>query len=169
MMPRQSVLLKILLPLIMLVTIVMLLRSPGKSAPDNSPSRTVAALTPQELRDLGIDGDTPADTVATLVGQMKQYRRELQTLQNNTESQQASEKRLKAQQQNQASQLRDEMRKQQDELRGEWLKSQQNLLDKLDHLGDKHGDDIPPGLGLTPGELPAGVQQEVRWLEPLNR
>lgn len=168
MMPRQSVLLKILLPLIMLVTIVMLLRSPGKSAPDKSPSRTVAALTPQELRDLGIDGDTPADTVATLVGQMKQYRRELQTLQNNTESQQASEKRLKAQQQNQASQLRDEMRKQQDELRGEWLKSQQNLLDKLDHLGDKHGDDIPPRLGLTPGELPAGVQQEVRWLEPLD-
>lgn len=168
MMSRQSVLLKILLPLIMLVTIVMLLRSPGKSAPDKTPSRTVAALTPQELRDLGIDGDTPADTVATLVGQMKQYRRELQTLQNNTESQQASEKRLKAQQQNQASQLRDEIRKQQDELRDEWLKSQQNLLAKLDQLGDKHSDDIPPGLGLTSGELPAGVQQEVRWLEPLD-
>lgn len=168
MMPRQNVILKILLPLIVLVTIVVLLRSPGKSAPDKTPSRTVAALTPQELRDLGIDGDTPADTVATLVGQMKQYRRELQTLQNNTESQQASEKRLKAQQQNQASQLRDEIRKQQDALRNEWLKSQQNLLAKLDQLGDKHSDDIPPGLGLTSGELPAGVQQEVRWLEPLD-
>ncbi|MEL4013985.1 TIGR03752 family integrating conjugative element protein [Dryocola clanedunensis] len=168
MMPRQNVILKILLPLIVLVTIVVLLRSPGKSAPDKTPSRTVAALTPQELRDLGIDGDTPADTVATLVGQMKQYRRELQTLQNSTESQQASEKRLKAQQQSQASQLRDEIRKQQDALRNEWLKSQQNLLAKLDQLGDKHSDDIPPGLGLTSGELPAGVQQEVRWLEPLD-
>lgn len=168
MMPRQSILLKILLPLIVLVTSVMLLRSPGKRAPEASPSRTVAALTPQELRDLGIDGDTPADTVATLVGQMKQYRRELQSIENNTETQQASEKRLKAQQQNQASQLREEMRRQQDALRNEWLKSQQNLLSKLDHISDKRSDDIPPGLGLTPGELPAGVQQEVRWLEPLD-
>lgn len=168
MMPRQSMLLRILLPLVILATVWLLFRPQSKGTQDKTPSRTVAALTPQELRDLGIDGDTPADTVATLVGQMKQYRRELQTLQNNTESQQASEKRLKAQQQNQASQLRDEIRKQQDALRNEWLKSQQNLLDKLDQLGDKHSDNIPPGLGLTSGELPAGVQQEVRWLEPLD-
>jgi hypothetical protein len=161
-------LLKILLPLIVLATTLMLLRSPGKSTPDKTPSRTVATLTPQELRDLGIDGDTPADTVATLVGQMKQYRRDLQTMQSSTENQQASEKRLKAQQQNQASQLRDEMRKQQDGLRSEWLKSQQNILDKLDRLSDKRTDDTPSGLGLTPGQLPAGVQQEIRWLEPLD-
>jgi integrating conjugative element protein (TIGR03752 family) len=32
----------------------------------------------------------------------------------------------------------------------------------------KRPDDIPPGLGLTPGELPADVQPDIRWLEPLD-
>ena len=105
MMPRQSLLLKILLPVVVLLTLWLLL--PGQqNIAEKSPSRSVAALTPQELRDLGIDGDTPADTVATLVGQMKQYRRELQTIQNDNESQQDREKRLKAQQATLVSELR---------------------------------------------------------------
>lgn len=117
MMPRQSLLLKILLPVIVLVTVWLLLRPASKNTTEKSPSRTVAALTPQELRDLGIDGDTPADTVATLVGQMKQYRRELQSIQSDNESQQAREKRLKAQQATLVSELRGDMRKQQDQMR----------------------------------------------------
>ncbi|QJT79297.1 TIGR03752 family integrating conjugative element protein [Kosakonia sp. MUSA4] len=166
--PRQSILLKILLPLIVFITLWLILRPTARNITDQSPSRTVAALTPQELRDLGIDGDTPADTVATLVGQMKQYRRELQSIQSNNESQQAREKQLKAQQNTLASQLRDDMRKQQDQMRDELLKSQQGLLDKLDRVAQKHPGDIPPGLGLAPGEQPAGVQPETRWLEPLD-
>ncbi|HCM1989775.1 TPA: TIGR03752 family integrating conjugative element protein [Salmonella enterica subsp. salamae serovar 30:m,t:-] len=168
MMPRQSLLLKILLPLVVLATIWLLLRPAGKSAPDKSPARSVAALTPQELRDLGIDGDTPADTVATLVGQMKQYRRELQVIQNDSENQQTREKRLKAQQATLAAQLREDMRRQQDQLRSELLKSQRSLLDKLDQLSLPTAGDTPPGLGLTPGALPADVQPEMRWLEPLD-
>lgn len=168
MMPRQSLLLKILLPVIVLVTVWLLLRPASKNTTEKSPSRSVAALTPQELRDLGIDGDTPADTVATLVGQMKQYRRELQTIQHDNESQQAREKRLKAQQATLVSELRGDMRRQQDQMRDELLKSQRGLLDKLDRLIAKRPDDIPPGLGLTPGELPADVQPDIRWLEPLD-
>lgn len=168
MMPRQSILLKILLPVIMLVTVWLLLRPASKNTQETSPSRTVAALTPQELRDLGIDGDTPADTVATLVGQMKQYRRELQGIQSDNESQQAREKRLKAQQATLVSELRGDMRRQQDQMRDELLKSQRGLLDKLDRLIAKRPDDLPPGLGLTPGELPADVQPDIRWLEPLD-
>jgi len=168
MMPRQSILLKMLLPLVVLITAWLLLRSPVKNSPDGSSARTVATLSPQELRELGIDGDTPADTVATLVGQMKQYRHELQAIQSRTEDQQTREKRLKAQQQSQASQLREDVRQQQDALRSELLKSQQSLLDKLDHLTSKKMNDVPPGFGLTPGELPAGVQPEIRWMEPLD-
>ncbi|MDH8335314.1 TIGR03752 family integrating conjugative element protein, partial [Klebsiella pneumoniae] len=95
-----------------------------------------------------------ADTIATLVGQMKQYRRELQSIQSDNESQQAREKRLKAQQATLASELRGDMRRQQDQMRDGLLKSQRGLLDKLDRLMAKRPDDIPPGLGLTPGELP---------------
>lgn len=124
MMPRQSLLLKILLPLIVFLTVWLLLRPASKNTTERSPSRSVAALTPEELRELGIDGDTPADTVATLVGQMKQYRRELQSIQSDNESQQAREKRLKAQQTTLVSELRGDMRRQQDQMRDELLKSQ---------------------------------------------
>lgn len=86
----------------------------------------MAALTPQELRELGIDGDTPADTIATLVGQMKQYRRELQSIQSDNESQQAREKRLKAQQATLASELRGDMRRQQDQMRDGLLKASED-------------------------------------------
>ena len=168
MMPRQSLLLKILLPVIVFLTVWLLLRPAGKSTKETTPSRSVAALTPQELRDLGIDGDTPADTVAKLVGQMKQYRRELQSIQNDNESQQAREKRLKAQQTTLVSELRGDMRRQQDQMRDELLKSQRGLLDKLDRLMAKRPDDIPPGLGLTSGEFPADVQPDIRWMEPLD-
>lgn len=147
MMLRQSLLLKILLPVIVLVTVWLLLRPTGKSTKETSLPRTVAALTPQELRDLGIDGDTPADTVATLVGQMKQYRRELQSIQSDNESQQAREKRLKAQQATLVSELRGDMRRQQDQMRDELLKNQRGLLDKLDRLMAKRPDDIPPVWG----------------------
>ncbi|MIH30414.1 TIGR03752 family integrating conjugative element protein, partial [Salmonella enterica subsp. enterica] len=53
MMPRQSLLLKILLPVIVLVTVWLLLHPASKNTTEKSPSRSVAALTPQELRDLG--------------------------------------------------------------------------------------------------------------------
>lgn len=44
MMPRQSILLKILLPVIMLVTVWLLLRPASKNTQETSPSRTVAGL-----------------------------------------------------------------------------------------------------------------------------
>jgi len=168
MMPRQNILLKFLLPVIVLLTLWLVLRPSAKTTPDQSPSRTVAALTPEELRDLGIDGDTPADTVATLVGQMKLYRRELQAIQSTNENQLAREKKLKAQQSTLAAQLREDMRKQQAQMRDELVKNQRGLLEKLDGMSQKPTGDIPPGLGLTPGVLPADVQPEIRWLEPLD-
>jgi hypothetical protein len=56
----------------------------------------VNPLTPEEMKALGIEGDTPRDTVATLVGQVKQLRAELRnTLEGNT-AQKAENERLRA-------------------------------------------------------------------------
>ncbi|WP_460207167.1 hypothetical protein [Klebsiella pneumoniae] len=77
MMRRTNLLLKILVPLCLLAALWILLRGGNAPAPSSRTTSEVANLTPEELRALGIDGDTPADTVATLVGQMKQYRQEL--------------------------------------------------------------------------------------------
>lgn len=49
----------------------------GANAPDASTD--TSALTPEEMRTLGVGGDTPRDTLATLVAQVKQLRNELAT------------------------------------------------------------------------------------------
>ncbi len=45
------------------------------------------SLTPEEMKALGIEGDTPRDTVATLVAQVKQLRTELQAALSDNKSQ----------------------------------------------------------------------------------
>ena len=59
------------------------LRRPAPSRP--KPARQ--PLTPEEMKALGIAGDTPRDTVATLVAQVKQLRNELQTALNDNKNQ----------------------------------------------------------------------------------
>ena len=53
-------------------------------------------LTPEEARALGIEGDTPRDTVATLVGLVRQLRGELQTALGDNRTQKAENERLRA-------------------------------------------------------------------------
>ena len=48
------------------------------------------------MKALGIEGDTPRDTVATLVAQVKQLRTELQTALNDNKNQKAENERLRA-------------------------------------------------------------------------
>jgi len=54
-----------------------------------------AQLTPDEMKALGIQGDTPRDTVATLVAQVKQLRTELQTATTDNKSQREENQRLR--------------------------------------------------------------------------
>ncbi len=54
-----------------------------------------AQLTPEEMKALGIEGDTPRDTVATLVAQVKQLRTELQTALSDNKSQREENQRLR--------------------------------------------------------------------------
>ena len=52
-------------------------------------------LTPEEMKALGIAGDTPRDTVATLVAQVKQLRTELQTALSDNRQHKAENERLR--------------------------------------------------------------------------
>jgi integrating conjugative element protein (TIGR03752 family) len=63
------------------------LRRRGASPPAAAP----VPLTPEE-KALGIEGDTPRDTVATLVAQVKQLRTELQTALNDNKNQKSRER-----------------------------------------------------------------------------
>lgn len=93
---RSNGLLKwLLIPVVLLVLFIAIrLFSGGSSSapPAGDPS---AQLTPEEMKVLGIEGDTPRDTVATLVAQVKQLRTELQGALSDNKSQREENQRLR--------------------------------------------------------------------------
>ena len=77
---RSNGLLKwLMIPVAILVLFVGIRLFSGGSTSAPPASDAGAQLTPEEMKALGIEGDTPRDTVATLVAQVKQLRTELQT------------------------------------------------------------------------------------------
>lgn len=137
-------------------------------------------LTAAEMKALGIEGDTPRDTVATLVAQVKQLRAELQsTVADNTQQKHENE-RLRAReagvdQRIQAALASERERARQDHEASlsERERTQsllQDLQRRLEGLSDKgqHGD-LPVGLGLEDRDGESADGTQLRWIEPQGR
>ena len=146
---------------------------------------TADKLTPDEAKALGISGDTPRDTVATLVAQVKQLRGELQTALAENKQHKAENDRLRAREhavdqriENALQAERSRSQQERDLAANERQQAQgllQDLQRRLDGMGSKKtGDaDLPVGLGLDDGNTdgstasPAPKEQR-RWIEPAD-
>lgn len=137
----------------------------------------VADLTGDEMKALGIDGDTPRDTVATLVGQMKQYRAEMEEMRTNSAALVKENQRLRERDTGVEGRINSALNRERETFNKEMKQQQTSMLDsfqqKLNQLSQKPatlagsgvGGDIPAGLGLDNQEIPAGA---VRWVEPAD-
>lgn len=173
---RSNGLLKwLMIPVALLVLFVgiRLFSGGGKTAPSQVDAS--AQLTPEEMKALGIEGDTPRDTVATLVGQVKQLRTELQTALSDNKAQRAENLRLR-QRENSIDQRvssaleseRSNLRRDQQQAASERQQTQGLLADlqrRLDSIGGGGHADLPVGLGLREGDE-AGMEGGLRWVEP---
>ena len=93
---RSNGLLKwLMIPVALLVLFIGIRLFSGGGASAPSPAGMGSQLTPEEMKALGIAGDTPRDTVATLVAQVKQLRTELQTALSDNKSQREENQRLR--------------------------------------------------------------------------
>jgi integrating conjugative element protein (TIGR03752 family) len=173
---KSNHLLKILVPALVLGTGFVGLKAcqSDSNKKQDIASDVVADLTDDELRTLGIDGDTPRDTVATLVGQMKQYRNELEEMRTSSMTLVKENQRLREQSGNVESRINNAINRERENLSNEMQKQQTSMLDsfqqKLNQLSQKipqTGADsgIPPGLGLDDTSVPAGA---LRWVEPAD-
>ena len=175
---RSNGLLKwLLIPVALLVLFVAIrLFSDGSaSAPPTTDGN--ARLTPEEMKALGIEGDTPRDTVATLVAQVKQLRTELQTALSDNKSQREENQRLR-QRENSIDQRinsaleseRSNLRRDQQQAASERQQTEglladlQRRLDSISGRGGGHAD-LPVGLGLKGGDE-TGMEGGTRWVEP---
>ena len=175
---RSNGLLKwLLIPVALLVLFVAirLFSGDGASAPPTADGSS--RLTPEEMKALGIEGDTPRDTVATLVAQVKQLRTELQTALSDNRSQREENQRLR-QRENTIDQRissaleseRSNLRRDQQQAASARQQTEGLLADlqqRLDSIGGRGGGhaDLPVGLGLRDGDE-AGMEGSMRWVEP---
>jgi len=162
----------------LLIPVVLIALFVGIKSLSGSKTRTdihdeAPKLTAEEMKALGIEGDTPRDTVATLVGQVKQMRTELQTaLKENTQAQseidrlRQRERDIDQRIQNTLDAEKNRLRQERNQSSSEQQKTKGMLEDlqrRLENLG-KTPDmpDLPVGLGLESNEQ----SDQIIWVEP---
>ncbi|CAM5284070.1 MULTISPECIES: TIGR03752 family integrating conjugative element protein [Pseudomonadota] len=175
---RSNGLLKwLMIPVALLVLFIGVRLFSGGGASTPSQADAGSQLTPEEMKALGIEGDTPRDTVATLVAQVKQLRTELQTALSDNKSQREENQRLR-QRENSIDQRinsaleseRSNLRRDQQQAASERQQTEGLLADlqrRLESIGGRGGGhaDLPVGLGLRDGDE-TGMEGGVRWVEP---
>lgn len=163
----------LMLPLALLLVFVGLKLFSG-SDDTLTPQEASSRLTPEEAKALGIEGDTPRDTVATLVAQVRQLRTELQTALSDNKTQREENARLRQREsaidrriQSALDSERNQLRQDREHVATERQQTQsllQELQQRLEGMrGDQDGQaDLPVGLGLEPGD----GAEVLRWVEP---
>ncbi|ERT11280.1 TIGR03752 family integrating conjugative element protein [Photorhabdus temperata] len=123
-------------------------------------NQALAELSPGELRTLGIEGDTPEDTLRTLIGALRSIRVQQAALEKqNTQLLTDNEKWRNGSQSitdqiNQAvAGAREETEKQQQVLKAE----QQTLFSRLDQLTSQLGKGISTGHSIVERDMPLGL------------
>jgi len=176
-------LLKIFIPLVVLAVfavIFMSARNDHKAAQTGHDNLTLSA---DEARELGIEGDTSADTLRTLIGEIKRTRGEVEAMREQNRKLFEENQRLLARDQNIDARIAGEVdrARQQFSAQSQQVQNQaQNLLeqlqDKMDALSGLGGSlghlDVPVGFGLSTGDGQtfAGTPpaQSLVWVQPLD-
>ena len=187
---KANVLLKWLVPGLLVAVVLIIFSSWVAPQSEKHPQpQDHAALTAEQAKSLGIAGDTPRDTVATLVGQVKAMRSDMLTLKKSNDSLQTENTRLRTREGSIDSRIQStlgsvtqqvtEQRQQANAARQkaeQQHRETQGLLSKLkDQIAGLSGpkSDAPVGFGLEPGDEQAikGVQppaDTLQWIEPAS-
>ncbi|PHS62275.1 MAG: TIGR03752 family integrating conjugative element protein [Alcanivorax sp.] len=183
---KSNGLLKILLPFLVIVVLVIVIRgcnsddTPDAAASGAEQKDASLTLTDDEIQALGIEGDTPRDTVATLVGEMRAMRKELDDTRAESQKLRDQNAQLSERASNVDSAIQSalrEERRREAEKDQSLLRTFEDKIDTLRHYTDRGGDDasqeeLPVGLGLGDGGLRNGASGTVTpglvWIHPAD-
>jgi integrating conjugative element protein (TIGR03752 family) len=167
----------LMIPMVLLLVFVGIKLFSGDHRREKQAHQAVTPLTAEEAKTLGVEGDSPRDTVATLVAQVKQLRNELQTSLGDNKNQKAENERLRQRESeidrriqaaldsehSRLQQDRDQVASEQQQTHG----LLQDLQRRLDGLGSKErSTDLPIGLGLEEGDSEPFDAEGLSWIEP---
>jgi cell division protein ZapB len=190
---KSNTLLKVLVPVVLFIAIAIGVKSCGSGTTPASSSvkpNTVADLTDEELQILGIEGDTPEDTLRTLVARLKAIQDRQNSLEQRNATLSEENATLKEGGGNVDSRIRDAVsvaKQEESQARQKLQAEQQRLATLIDSLkggggtsaqapsagasisGPGQQGDLPIGLGLegSDGAVSMGtVSGGVMWIEP---
>ncbi|CAK7033428.1 TIGR03752 family integrating conjugative element protein [Saezia sanguinis] len=180
---KSNALLKwLMIPVAVVVMFILLKTLSGHKDSDDGFDDT-PKLTAEEMKALGIEGDTPRDTVATLVGQVKLLRAEMQVTTDTNKAQRTEIERLRQREADIDQKIGQALQHERDRIRQEsGSESRQGNADgqtaaliedmqrRIHELGQNREPgiqaitpDIPVGLGLEDGDAPNAA---IVWIEP---
>jgi len=173
-------LIKLFVPLLVLALGAVIFIASQEPAQTPAHADGELALSEEEARALGIEGDTQADTLRTLIGEMKRTRAEVEVLREQNQKLVADNQRLLQRDQaidariaREVDSAKEQFGQQSSQVSAQAQSLLAELQNKIDHL-TRAGDalDIPVGLGLSPadgaGFRDAPVQDAVLWIKPLD-
>ncbi|UIM97004.1 TIGR03752 family integrating conjugative element protein [Yersinia ruckeri] len=188
---KSNTLLKVLVPVVLFIAIAIGVKSCGSGTPPVSSTvktNTVADLTDEELQILGIEGDTPEDTLRTLVARLKVIQDKQTSLERQNVTLSEENATLKEGGVNVDNRIRDAVNvaKQEEVQARQKLQAEQQrlatLIENLKGMGGQPGQtpsagssasgqgqqgDLPIGLGLEGSDGVVGtVSGGVMWIEP---
>ncbi|UQI28511.1 TIGR03752 family integrating conjugative element protein [Pseudomonas bijieensis] len=165
----------LMIPMAFLVIVILMKLMTGKSPPSEQIEEQ-NLLTAEEIKALGLEGDTSNDTVATLVAQVRQLRADLKKAVSEREPRKEEpeslhqsvdliEQRIQLALENERQRVQEEQNITGDNrTETQWLL--QDLQRQLDGLYQKDNPmDLPVGLGPYDDDG-SGLKDRVRWIEP---
>lgn len=182
---KSNTLVKVLVPSALVIAVLVGMKSCGtepKPAQQlDALSQSINELDPGELKSLGIEGDTPADTLRTLIGTMKTVRDKQAELVAQNQKLLEENAQLRSRQLNVSGQIEtavETVRQEAETKQRELQQAQQTLMQRFEALGDKlassdgeshsqgNNNDIPIGLGLDGQSPSVTVKDGLLWTEP---
>ena len=180
---KSNALLKFGVPVLVGIGVVLGLRSclhhgsdPSTTAGTGHPKAT-RQLTESERNMLGVEADSPKDTVSTLVAKYQQMQQQLEDSLQQSEKLREQNEQLAEDKRNIQGAISNALAKQQSESRHQRDSLVDSLTRKISNLkatidigsNDDNGqnNDMPVGLGLH-GEKPAGTAGGLSWVNPLE-
>ncbi|NUT69391.1 TIGR03752 family integrating conjugative element protein [Pseudomonas corrugata] len=164
----------LMIPMAFLVVLVLVKLLPNRSSP-SEPIEVQSQLTAEEIKALGLEGDTSSDTVATLVAQVRQLRADLKKAVSEREPRREEpeslhqfmdviEQRIQLALENERQRVHEERNTTGDGSETQWLL--QDLQRQLDGLYQKENPmDLPVGIGSYDGD-DSDFRRDIRWIEP---
>lgn len=188
---KPDALLKYGVPVLALLALMIGLRACQHAGVNATPAASAAQhgraeLTQEQMQALGIEAESPDDTVSTLVAEMHEMQQQLGATQEESAQLREQNKDLARTNGNLHSNLQQAIDQALAEQHKRYAKGRESLLDTLSQrinelritlelqangskqaqTGNGAGTAMPVGLGLT-GEIPAGERAGMVWINPL--